>query len=772
MFELLYIKVSKFEDKKIFCGWCQVDIKPFKISLMNVIKKWSWMFKEHLLNHVNNSVQDLGTFVQETHKGLSNKVVDGDYAGLVDIMGHLMAIRDRKITTDQHFKPLKSTADLLKTYGQQLPEQVCSQLEELPEKWKNLKKVAFTVKHEVAPLQSNEVSVIRRKCVHFEIKQHEFREQFRTEIIFRMDVDDPYKLIDKTNRAVVQLETEMRKLQETADLFEVSFPDYKQLRQCRSDIILLKSVWDMVIFLKTCIEDWTKTRWKEMNVEQMDMELRRFAKEMKTLDKEVRVWGVYSELEATVKNMLTSLRAVNELQNSAVRERHWQQLMSTTGVCFVMDEETTLGALLELQLHRMEEEVKNIVDKAVKEMSIEKVLTEMNQIWSVMTFSYETHQSTGTPLLKSDQNLIETLEDNQVQLQNILMSKYVEYFLVQVSTWQRKLMVADLVISIWMSVQRTWAHLQGIFTNSEDIRNQLAQDAMRFQGIHLDFQNLMETVVQTRNVIDVTNHTGFLETLEALQQRLSVCEKALAEYLETKRLSFPRFYFVSATDLLEIISKGTQPTQVTRHLLKLFDNLADLKFSETEPEGERAVALGMFSREAEYVPFSEPCICEGQSQERGGDTGKRAITRGELDRAVEEQQPSGRTDESRFTLSTCDRHERVWRCLGERYAACNIIQHGQFGGGSVMVWGGISLEGRTNLHVLANGTLTAVRYRDEILRPIVRPYAGAVGPGFLLVQDNARPHMARVCRQFLDDEGIDAIDWPSRSPDLNPIEHI
>ncbi|KAG9349499.1 hypothetical protein JZ751_027944, partial [Albula glossodonta] len=580
MFESLYIKVSKFEDKKIFCG----------------------------------CVRDLATFIQDTDKGLSNKVADGDYAGLVEIMGHLMAIRDRQITTDQHFKPLKSTADLLKIYGQQLPEQVYTQLEELPEKWKNLKKVAFTVKHEVAPLQSNEVSVIRRKCVRFEIKQHEFREQFRTEIIFRIDVDDPYKLIDKTNRAVVQLETEMKKLQETAELFEVSFPDYKQLRQCRSDIILVKSVWDMIIFVKTSIEDWRKTPWKEINVEQMDMELRRFAKEMKTLDKEVRAWDVYTGLEATVKNLLTSLRAVNELQNSAVRERHWQQLMSTTGVSFVMDEATTLGALLELQLHRVEEEVKNIVDKAVKEMGIEKVLTEINGTWSLMTFSYEKHQITGTPLLKSDQNLIETLEDNQVQLQNILMSKYVEYFLVQVSTWQRKLMVADLVISIWMDVQRTWAHLQSIFTNSEDIRNQLAQDAMRFQGIHLDFQNLMATVVQTENVIDVTNQTGFLEKLEALQQRLSVCEKALAEYLETKRLSFPRFYFVSATDLLEIISKGTQPKQVTRHLLKLFDNLADLKFSETEMEGEKAVAVGMFSREGEYVPFSESCVCEGQAE--------------------------------------------------------------------------------------------------------------------------------------------------------------
>jgi len=53
-----------------------------------------------------------------------------------------------------------------------------------------------------------------------------------------------------------------------------------------------------------------------------------------------------------------------------------------------------------------------------------------------------------------------------------------------------------------------------------------------------------------------------------------------------------------------------------------------------------------------------------------------------------------------------------------------------------MVWGGISLEGCTALHVLARGTLNAIRYQDEILRPIMRPYAGAVGPG---------PHVAEVC---------------------------
>ncbi|KAI4896799.1 hypothetical protein NFI96_026708 [Prochilodus magdalenae] len=109
--------------------------------------------------------------------------------------------------------------------------------------------------------------------------------------------------------------------------------------------------------------------------------------------------------------------------------------------------------------------------------------------------------------------------------------------------------------------------------------------------------------------------------------------------------------------------------------------------------------------------------------------------------------------------------ETPWRML-----CC--LQHDRFGGGSVMVWGGISLEGRTDLYKLDNGTLTAIRHRDEILGPLVRPYAGAVGPGFLLVHNNARPHVMRVCRQFLENEGIDTIDWPTGSPDLNPIEHL
>ncbi|GFV06143.1 transposable element Tcb2 transposase [Trichonephila clavipes] len=89
-----------------------------------------------------------------------------------------------------------------------------------------------------------------------------------------------------------------------------------------------------------------------------------------------------------------------------------------------------------------------------------------------------------------------------------------------------------------------------------------------------------------------------------------------------------------------------------------------------------------------------------------------------------------------------------------------------------LVWAGISLGGHTDLHVFHGGTVTGLRYRDEILDPYVRPYAAAIGNDFILMDDNARPHRARIVEEYLEDHGLERMEWPARSPDLNPIEHL
>lgn len=122
---------------------------------------------------------------------------DGDYNGLVEVMGHLMAVKDRQSTTDEMFEPLKQTIELLKTYEQEMPEEVHQQLQELPEQWNNTKKIAITVKQQVAPLQANEVANIRKKSASFDVTQHKFREEFRKIGPFFYACTNPYEVLDQ-----------------------------------------------------------------------------------------------------------------------------------------------------------------------------------------------------------------------------------------------------------------------------------------------------------------------------------------------------------------------------------------------------------------------------------------------------------------------------------------------------------------------------------------------------------------------------------------------
>ena len=87
----------------------------------------------------------------------------------------------------------------------------------------------------------------------------------------------------------------------------------------------------------------------------------------------------------------------------------------------------------------------------------------------------------------------------------------------------------------------------------------------------------MKEAEKTPNVVQATNRKKLYDELENIQERLSVCEKALADYLETKRLAFPRFYFISSSDLLDILSKGNQPVKVKINVLQPRINVCSLK---------------------------------------------------------------------------------------------------------------------------------------------------------------------------------------------------
>ena len=113
----------------------------------------------------------------------------------------------------------------------------------------------------------------------------------------------------------------------------------------------------------------------------------------------------------------------------------------------------------------------------------------------------------------------------------------------------------------------------------------------------------------------------------------------------------------------------------------------------------------------------------------------------------------------------------VFRRTGERHADACVVEADRFRGGSVMLWGGISHNGKTQL-VTVNGTLNAQKYRDDIHVPVGLPFMQAGNGVTTLQQDNARPHTARATTQFLTANDVNEMKWPSMSPDHSPIEHI
>ncbi|GFW23460.1 transposable element Tcb2 transposase [Trichonephila clavipes] len=130
------------------------------------------------------------------------------------------------------------------------------------------------------------------------------------------------------------------------------------------------------------------------------------------------------------------------------------------------------------------------------------------------------------------------------------------------------------------------------------------------------------------------------------------------------------------------------------------------------------------------------------------------------------------SDESRFSLTSDCRRQLIWRESGTAYRPENIQEKNRYPTCSIMVWAGIMINGRTRLHVVANGTMTGQRYIDEVLLPHVRHFRGAVGDKFVFMDDNATCHRTLAVQDCLDIEGIQRLVWPARSPDLNPIENV
>ena len=175
-------------------------------------------------------------------------------------------------------------------------------------------------------------------------------------------------------------------------------------------------------------------------------------------------------------------------------------------------------------------------------------------------------------------------------------SRFALEYMDVIRGWDKKLNHVSEVMEVWFKVQSRWKYLESIFV-SEDIRQQLPEEAKKFDNVDKEFKGIMNDTSKEANVIKACHVNKRLETLEELLDKLDKCQKSLSDYLNTKRNAFPRFFFISDDELLSVLGTS-DPTAIQIHMLKLFTNVKTLGFARAN---KQIVAMGSSKNEKSHA---------------------------------------------------------------------------------------------------------------------------------------------------------------------------
>ena len=368
-----------------------------------------------------------------------------------------------------------------------------------------------------------------------------------------------------------------------------------------------ESLWETVRDQRINLKMWNETPLHTMSGEKVTNDADNIKRTMTKLVKKFDKMGIDYEAPSRValemkEEMVAFCRDCNPLLEilctNGLKERHWDIMNKTTDldIPFVMNQ-MTLQLCVE---HGLEEHVSKIEEtcvNATKEYSLEKALDNMELDWEGLEFGTKAYKDTGTSILMSVEDIQNVLDDQIVRAQAMRGSRYVKPFEARVIIWEKTLNDLQDIMDNWLSMQGTWLYLEPIFS-SEDICKQMPQEAKRFRTVDGTFRGAQSRVESEPGVIKIAQTDGLLEQLVKANELLNEIQKGLNDYLETKRVFFPRFFFLGNDEMLEILSETKDPLKVQPHLSKIFEGISLLDFSKTLD------ILGMISAEGENVPFS------------------------------------------------------------------------------------------------------------------------------------------------------------------------
>ena len=538
-------------------------------------------------NAVQSSIGNLIAFAKKTLQALTSKVPANDQGALLNVMEKMHQLENRKkemeLTADRLTAQLIYLTEIGKASSTAPRSQ--SSIEEWRGMWADCIKRAPDCRIEIGPLIQQESARTAVDISGFAEELTSTKQQIKQMRLWSFDTgyQPSLRMIEDAVGEQEVRKTKYERLLHTSNMLDMG-PKCEEaiadkLVELDDMLKFAKAGWDIT---NSCIEYFEKCHselWNEMDADVMEEKAKILLKKVRGQNRSIKWCNVFTVTEQNVKDFLATCPLIVALSHKSMRPRHWKMLMTATGKEFVPpyeDPDLILGGLLALNLHEFGTAVDDITDQAQKEEKMESNLASFDANWAAVDWlfdSFTTHAKGNEKqikLVKINDEDFEALEADQLTCQAMLGSRYLATFEARVNSWNKKLgNIADVVNNL-NEIQRLWSYLEPLFIGSEEVKKELPNDAKRFEKVNSTVMNILSDAAQTGNICDSCNKKGLIDQLNSVATDLDLCKKSLKEFLDGKRAIFPRFYFVSEAQLLDLLSNGSTPHKIIKYTTAVF----------------------------------------------------------------------------------------------------------------------------------------------------------------------------------------------------------
>ncbi|KAJ3406762.1 Dynein heavy chain 7, axonemal [Chytriomyces hyalinus] len=443
---------------------------------------------------------------------------------------------------------------------------------------------------------------LKERRVKFESELDEVSRQVE-ELMDVGDLDEMPFYVKKVQAMAKQLQSAQETIasfNKEEQLFGWPITVYPQRKGIMQALEPYNSLYTTAVNFQKSYKRWMDGNLLELDAEQIEAEVDTLKREMHrvlgTLIQAPAPQNIAKQVKEKIDEFMLNVPMIQVLCNPGMRDRHWGRMSVACGIELKPDGSSSLRKMLKLNLDQFLTPFKEISESASKEYTLEKNMKKMAIEWEPLELVLLAYRETGTHILASVDEAQQLLDDQIVKTQSMRGSPYIKPFEAEIKEWERKLLTTQEILDEWLKVQATWLYLEPIFS-SEDIMNQMPEEGRKFKMVDQNWRKIMVEVLQDRHILRVTDIPNLLDDMLRNNEYLEIILKGLNSYLEMKRISFPRFFFLSNDEMLEILSETKDPTRVQPHLKKAFEGIANLEFDENLD------ILALYSSEKEKLPL-------------------------------------------------------------------------------------------------------------------------------------------------------------------------